>query len=210
MRASIAQAFNEHGDGLVLRGQKFRWDDELGKSPHLPAHLAEQLVKEVLARYKIECKQTPRRVVIHKSSRYTLDERNGFTEALKEIAEVDLVTVGITGNFRLFREGEYPPLRGTLMELGDNHFLYTTGYLPDLKKYPHPHVPAPLRIVDHYGDTAKPQLLREILILTKMNWNTANVDGAFPITLQFSRLVGDILREIPNNRTPNPKYSFYM
>ena len=41
MRASIAQAFNEHGDGLVLRGQKFRWDDNLGKSPHLPANLAE-------------------------------------------------------------------------------------------------------------------------------------------------------------------------
>ena len=210
MRASIAQAFNEHGDGLVLRGQEFPWDDELEKSPHMPAHLAEQLVKEVLARYEIECKQTPRRVVIHKSSRYTLDERNGFTEALKEIAEVDLVTVGITGNFRLFREGEYPPLRGTLMEVGDNHFLYTTGYLPELKKYPHPHVPAPLRIVDHYGDTAKSQLLNEILILTKMNWNTANVDGAFPITLQFSRLVGEILRELPNNRTPNPKYSFYM
>ena len=78
MRASIAQAFNEHGDGLVLRGQKFRWDDELGKSPHMPAHLAEQLVREVLVRYKTECKQLPRRVVVHKSSRYTPDEREGF------------------------------------------------------------------------------------------------------------------------------------
>ena len=210
MRASVAQAFNEHGDGLVLRGQKFRWDDKLGKSPHMPTPLAEQLVKEVLARYEIECKQTPRRVVIHKSSRYTLDERTGFTEALKKIAEVDLITVGVTGNFRLFREGEYPPLRGALMEAGDNHFLYTTGYLPELKKYPHPHVPAPLHIVDHYGDTVKPQLLNEILILTKMNWNTANVDGTFPITLQFSRRVGDILRELPNNRTPKLKYSYYI
>lgn len=210
IRASIAQAFNEHGDGLVLRGQKFRWDDELGKSPHMPAHLAEQLVKEVLERYKIECKQLPRRVVIHKSSRYTPDERDGFKKALNNIPEVDLVTVGTSGNFRLFREGEYPPLRGTLMQIGDNHFLYTTGYIPELKKYPHGHVPTPLRIVDHYGDTAKTQLLNEILSLTKMNWNTANVDGAFPITLQFARLVGEILREIPDNRVPNPKYSFYM
>ena len=210
MRASIAQAFNEHGDGLVLRGQKFRWGDDLDKSPHLPANLAEQLVREVLEMYKIETKQSPRRVVIHKSSRYTPDERNGFTEALKEISEVDLVTVGTSGNFRLFREGEYPPLRGTLMEIGDNHFLYSTGYIPELKKYPHGHVPVPLRIIDHYGDTAKAQLLNEILSLTKMNWNTANVDGSFPITLQFARLVGEILREIPEDRTPNPKYSFYM
>ena len=210
MRASIAQAFNEHGDGLVLRGQKFRWDDNLGKSPHLPANLAEQLVREVLEMYRIECKQLPRRVVIHKSSRYTPDERHGFTEALKDIHEVDLVTVSATGKFRLLREGVYPPIRGTLMDIGDIHLLYTTGYIPELKKYPHGHVPEPLQIADHYGDTAKTQLLNEILSLTKMNWNTADVDGAFPITLRSAKLVGEILREIPDDRTPNPKYSFYI
>ncbi len=210
MRASIAQAFNEHGDGLVLRGQKFRWDDAIGKSPHMPSHLAEQLVREVLVRYKTECKQPPRRVVIHKSSRYTPDEREGFKEALKDIPEVDMVTVSSSRDFRLFREGEYPPLRGTLMHIGDNYLLYATGYIPELKKYPHGHVPAPLRIVDHYGDTTKAQLLTEILSLTKMNWNTANVDGVFPITLRFARLVGEILREIPPDREPNPKYSYYM
>ncbi len=210
MRASVAQAFNEHGDGLVLRGQKFRWDDDLGKSPHMPAHLAQQLVTEVLERYRIENKQLPRRVVIHKSSRYTAEEREGFKDALRDIPEVDLVTVGTSSNFRLFREGEYPPLRGTLMHIGNNYFLYTTGYLPELGKYPHGHVPSPLRVVNHYGDSSKTQLLKEILILTKMNWNTANVDGAFPITLQFARLVGEILREIPEDRLPNPKYSFYM
>jgi hypothetical protein len=71
-------------------------------------------------------------------------------------------------------------------------------------------VPAPLRIVDHYGDTSKNQLLKELFVLTKMNWNTANVDGAFPITLQFARLVGEILKEFPENETPNPKYIYYM
>ena len=96
------------------------------------------------------------------------------------------------------------------MQIGNNYFLYTTGYIPELKKYPHGHVPVPLRIVDHYGDTAPTQLLNEILSLTKVNWNTTNVDGVFPITLQFARLVGEILREIPDDQTPNPKYSFYM
>lgn len=210
MRASIAQAFDENGDGLVLRGQKFRWDEEFGKSPHMPELLAKQLVAEVLERYRIECKQLPRRVVIHKSSRFEPDEREGFKKALYGITEYDLVTVGTTGNFRLFRSGEYPPLRGTMMNVGDNYFLYTTGYLPEMGKYPHGHVPAPLRIVDHFGDTDKTQLLQELLILTKMNWNTANVDGAYPITLQFARLVGEILREIPEEQEPNPKYIYYM
>ncbi|GAK59606.1 hypothetical protein U27_06591 [Candidatus Vecturithrix granuli] len=210
MRASIAQAFDENGDGLILRGQKFRWDDELGKSPHMPENLAKQLIGEVLSRYQSECKHLPRRVVIHKSSRFETGELDGFKRALTGISEYDLVTVGTTGDFRLFRSGEYPPLRGTIMNIGDNYFLYTTGYIPEIGKYPHGHVPAPLRIVDHYGDTIENQLLQELFVLTKMNWNTANVDGAYPITLQFARLVGDILREIPENQEPNPKYIYYM
>ena len=67
--------------------------------------------------------------------------------------------------------------------------------MPDLGAYTHGHVPSPLRISDHVGgDTPREQLLREILILTKLNWNSANLGGLMPITLRFSRLVGDVLR----------------
>jgi hypothetical protein len=31
-----------------------------------------------------------------------------------------------------------------------------------------------------------------------------------PITLRFSRLVGDVLREVPADWEPQPKYKFYM
>ena len=70
--------------------------------------------------------------------------------------------------------------------------------------------PTPLQVADHVGDTTKADLLREVMVLTKMNWNSANVCGLEPITLRFSRLVGDVLREVPNDREPQPKYKFYM
>jgi hypothetical protein len=57
---------------------------------------------------------------------------------------------------------------------------------------------------------AKGELLREVLTLTTMNWNSANMDGLMSITLRFSRLVGDVLREVPDNREPQPKYKFSM
>jgi hypothetical protein len=60
------------------------------------------------------------------------------------------------------------------------------------------------------GDTAPMQVLREILVLTKMNLNSANMAGLMPITLRFSRLVGDILREVPESQMPQPKYKYYM
>ncbi len=46
--------------------------------------------------------------------------------------------------------------------------------------------------------------------MTKMNWNTANVDGAAPITMRFARLVGEVLKEVPEGTEPNPKYAYYM
>ena len=53
--------------------------------------------------------------------------------------------------------------------------------------------------------------MQEILALTKMNWNSARMYGLMPITLRFSRLVGDILREFTlESGEPSPKYKFYM
>jgi hypothetical protein len=67
-----------------------------------------------------------------------------------------------------------------------------------------------IEIYDHYGDSSKATLIKEVLILTKMNWNSANFSGAMPITLRFADLVGEILREMPEGFEPNPKYKFYM
>ncbi|GAK60095.1 hypothetical protein U27_07083 [Candidatus Vecturithrix granuli] len=46
--------------------------------------------------------------------------------------------------FREFREGKYPPLRGTYFTIENrHHFLYTMGFVPYLETYPKPHVPTP-------------------------------------------------------------------
>ena len=211
VRTSVAQAFDEHGDGLVLRGQDFLWDeDRQGRSPHLDESGAKDLIEMVLKRYQDEMKQTPSRVVIHKTSRFWPAERTGFEKALKSIRHFDLVAVSPTSRIRLLRDGQYPPLRGTRFSVGDLHFLYTTGFISALNAYPHGHVPSPLQMADHIGDSPIETLLREILVLTKMNWNSASFAGQMPITLRFSRLVGDIMREIPNDREPLPQFKYYM
>lgn len=211
VRTSVGQAFDEHGDGLVLRGQDFPWDEnKQGRSPHLDEERAKDLIEMVLKRYGDEMKQTPSRVVIHKSSRFWPEERLGFEKALAGIRQFDLVAVHPTSEIRLLRAGQYPPLRGTQFSVGDMHFLYTTGFISALTAYPHGHVPSPLQIADHIGDSSTETLLEEILILTKMNWNSASFAGLMPITLRFSRLVGDIMREIPNTRDPLPQFKYYM
>jgi hypothetical protein len=210
LRTSVVQAFDEDGEGLVLRGHKFHWDDSQGKSPHLSEDMAAMLIEMVLERYKQERKQLPQRVIVQKTSRFEPAERAGFEAALTKVSQYDLLSLCPESSVRLVRAGRYPPLRGAAFRIGDAWYLYTSGYLASLGGYPHGHVPSPLQITDHVGDTAPTQLLREILMLTKMNLNSANMSGLMPITLRFSRLVGDILREVPESQTPQPKYKYYM
>jgi hypothetical protein len=109
------------------------------------------------------------------------------------------------------RSGDYPPLRGTYVKFSDTDLaLYTVGYIPYLRTNPGARVPRPLHIVEHHGDSPWNVVLQEILALTKMNWNTADFACNRPITIAFSRKVGEILAELPPDVIPQPWYRFYM
>ena len=166
LRTSVVQAFDENGEGLVLRGHTFPWDDsKQGKSPHLTEEGAQQLVEMVLERYRDERNgQLPQRVVVHKTSGFEPAERRGFETALKTVHFHDLVSLRPASDVRLVRNAQYPPIRGSAFTVGDTTYLYTTGYIPDLGGYPHGHVPSPLQLADHVGDTAPDELFKEVLV----------------------------------------------
>lgn len=44
----------------------------------------------------------------------------------------------------------------------------------------------------------------EILALTKMNWNSSEGIGRYPITLSFAKKVGMLMAELPDDQIPNP------
>jgi hypothetical protein len=198
----------------VLRGHDFEWDaDEEGsRSPHLSEQQAHDLVNLVLTRYQEEMKQIPQRVVVHKKSRYWEAESAGFRAALRgRVVRYDLLALETQSTVRLITTSKYPPLRGTRFSVGNLDFLYTTGFIAALNEFHAMHVPSPLRIADHLGqDTPREMLLKEILLLTKMNCNSSRLGGLLPITVKFSELVGDVLREVPADREPRSQFKFYI
>lgn len=210
VHTSVIQAFDETGESLILRGPDFSWDERtLGKSPHLTTETAKKLIRDVLEKYQAVMKRTPRRVVIHKTSGFLPDERKGFLEAVAGIERHDFVAMRKQHGTILFREGSRPVLRGTAFSVGDRDYLYTVGYVDSLKVYPAMHIPTPIEITDHVGhDTARDELLREILTLTKMNWNSARFGASLPITLRFSQAVSEILREKGEGEL-RPQFKFY-
>jgi argonaute-like protein implicated in RNA metabolism and viral defense len=109
------------------------------------------------------------------------------------------------------KKGIYPPLRGTVIQLGKtNYLLYTKGYSRYLETYPGLRVPTPIEIVEHHGDSSLETICEEIFSLTKMNWNSADFCIRNPITLEYASEVGKILAYVPEEVIPRPEYRFYM
>lgn len=212
LTTSVAQVFNERGEGVVVRGGAAQISKE-DRQPHLSAEDAAHLLGDALARYREVHGNVPARVVIHKSSTYDRNELDGFLEALagERVNTYDLLTLGPSST-KLFRVGgAYPPLRGTLVSLDDfEHVLYTRGSVDFFQTYPGMYVPVPLRVRCVDTEQTPRFLAQEILALTKMNWNNTQFDNAEPITLHAARQVGSILRYCPEGSAVEPRYSFYM
>ena len=210
---SVAQVFNELGDGVIVRGGLAK-KSEADRQPHLSLKDASSLLNAALARYKDEHKTLPAAVSLHKTSSFSEDERAGFEQARDEsgLSECELVWIVHSERAMLIRGTEYhPPLRGTLLAINEQeHALYTHGSVPFYKTYPGLYVPRMLGIRPALTERTIEEIAAEILALTKLNWNRARLDGKKPITLLTAQRVGQILRHVPLDVTPAPSYANYM
>jgi hypothetical protein len=212
LNTSLAQIFNELGKGLILRGTPVELDKD-DQRPHLTSQQAYNLLRRALEEYEVALNNSPGRLVIHKSSNYKEAELDGFKQATRElrIRNVDFVTVMDT-SFRLFREGIYPPYRGTHIEIDKNtHLLYTRGAVKYYRTYTGLYIPQPLEIRIVESGESPGLICSEILNLTKMNWNNTQFDGKYPITIGCAKKVGQVLKYLEEG-DPDPQisYSFYM
>ena len=210
MHTSIAQIFSDTGEGLVMKGDQVEWDKGQGKSPHLDEESAKKLLGDAIRFFETNMHQKPSRLVVHKSSRFWPEELEGFNQATESIYSKDFIAIEKNG-IRFLRIGNRPPLRGTAIKLpNQNIILYTKGHIPYLKTYPGLRIPNPLQILEHHGDSTSDKICKEILGLTKLNWNSADFASSMPITLAFSRRVGEVLSHLPDRIVPRPEYKYYM
>ena len=211
LNTSLAQIFDELGNGVILRGTPVDIckDD---RQPHLTSNQAFELLKRALTEYQTALGNFPGRLVMHKSSNYTVEELNGFREAINEVHvnTVDFVTIFDT-DMRLFRNGIYPPYRGTHVEIDNStHLLYTRGSVKYYKTYPGRYIPQPIEIRIVESDESPGVICKEIFGLTKMNWNSTQFDSKYPITIKCARNVGQIMKFMDEDEQPQIRYSFYM
>lgn len=215
VRAALTHVFTHHGHTILQSNPMRDMEEDDNGQPHLSYEGAKELVKQVINHYmKGHNGAPPNRLVLHKSSEYWEDERDGLKEGASDVATLDFVQIRDRTDIRLFTDGQFPPQRGRLFSIpeDDRHYLFTTGYAASVTTYQGSNIPSPIEIrPDECCMTPSEELCKEILFLTKLDWNTTALAVKMPVTIKIARKVGRVLSDVDAN--PDDalvKYFYYM
>lgn len=222
--------YSSDGEGLKYKlskiNDKIQW---INKKPHLSYDDAYEFGKNVLHLFYESMNEVPKRVVIHKRTFFTDDEKRGILDSLmdnKKIENVDLIEINFEDKIRYvsskIKDGEakidgFSVSRGTCIQLGNYEaLLYAHGIIPSVVNpnynfYPGGrYIPKPLRIIKHHGNGSLEQIATEILGLTKMNWNSLNMYSQLPATISSSNEIARIGKLIENTEKIQYDYRYFI
>lgn len=191
-----AQMFLDSGDGVVFKGNVGPWYNPITKEFHIRKADAHDLVKQSLDSFKkrMAPKEYPDEVFIHAKTDFDDEEWSGFIEATA--GKTNLVGVRIRENnvVKLYRDYEYSVPRGTVLEVSPSKaYLWSKGYIPRIQTQLGLETPNPLEIEITRGNAEIDIVCRDILALTKLNYNTCIFCDGLPVTLRFADRIGDVL-----------------
>ena len=209
---SAAQMFDERGRGFILKGKRAQTESR-GRHPYMTFDDAYELTSQVLAAYKNHHKHFPARVIVLKTSRFREEEADGVLKAIEEAGTElrDLVWVQESYSVKILRDGNYPVLRGTFVNLAGKGLLYTNGSIPYYGTYPGLYDPRPLLLCPHEScDSTVAQIAEEVFSLTKINWNSTQMNQRLPIPIRAARKVGEVLKYVEEGQAVSTDYTRYI
>ena len=211
--ACAAQMFLDDGDGIVFLGNYGPWYSPEEKQFRLSPDAAHDLLKGALDTYAQLHGRTLTEVFLHSRSDISTDEFQGYKSAATEGLRIVGIRVRQRRNGpRLYRpEKRWPVIRGTLWQHSPTKgYLFGSGFRPRLGTYDGWETPAPLQIDIQHGDAELVDVARDILGLTKLNYNACSAGDTQPVTVKFSDAVGEILVSNPNVTDRQPTFRYYI
>jgi len=214
-----AQMFLDSGDGIVFVGEFGPWYSAERKEFHLPPAAAEKLLRGTIETYQAQDGRPLREIFLHARSGIDKDEYEGFLKACPSGVGLTAIRVRKDRNGpRLYRYDEHPNVRrrgrhpiqrGIFWQRTKRHgLLFTTGFKPRIATYDGWETPVPLSITVQHGGADIVQVARDILGLTKLNYNTCQLGESQPITVKYSDRVGEILLANPEMPSKDWKHNF--
>lgn len=108
-------------------------------------------------------------------------------------------------------KSQYGILRGLCLYVDEKSgYLWTKGFIPKTETANHLEVACPLHIEINRGQADIKTVMRDILALTKLNYNACLYGDGLPVTLRFSDKIGDILTAIPDVNWAAKPFKYYI
>ena len=195
--------YSERGEGLQYRLSKVENPIIRRGNPFMSEDDARRTGDTIRQLFFSARKKLPERVVLHKRTPFVKAEQEGLRDGLSGVQRIDMLEIGIDHALRYIasvpkpngkpEEDRFPVRRGTTIALDDYsallwvHGATTAVNNPRWRYYQGKRrIPAPLFVKRYAGRTPLQELAREILGLSKMNWNTFDLYTKLPATLQSS------------------------
>ena len=171
--------------------------------------------------------RSPRRVMVHKTTEFKLDEINGCVEALHLCEAIDLLQIVEDVGWRGVRidgsagaekgkPAAFPVSRGTLMGLSPREaLLWTHGDVQGIRERGSYFqgarcTPRPLRLVRHAGHGTWDDTARAVLGLSKMDWNNDALYDPLPVTLGYAKVLARVLKRMSGLGSSPYQFRFFM
>lgn len=203
--------YDSNGQGLKYRLSKidnYFLDNQ--NNPYLSFKEAFQFGVSIHELFYQSMDKVPERVVIHKRTKFTEDEIKGIKASLNKagIKKIDLIEINYEADARFLamsvyqnnlRIDKFPISRGTCIVTNKHTaLLWTHGIVPSVRQSNYKFylggrsIPAPIKIIKHYGESNIDIIAREILGLTKMTWNSLDLYSKLPATIDSSNQIARI------------------
>lgn len=194
-----AQMFLDSGDGVVFRGAVGPWYSVDRGEFHLTREKAKEMLDLVVNAYKDDHdSKYPTELFIHGKTYFSDDEWLGFKDAVPSSTTLTCVRIRREPGLKLYRPGRNTVPRGLALRAASNRgYLISSGYISRLQTYPGREVPNPLSVQVTQGETDIDIVLKDVLALTKLNFNACIYSDGLPVTLRFADSVGEILTAAP-------------
>ena len=210
---SSVQIFSDNGGGLVIKGPVGPWYNPKTKRFHLKTKQAQELIQRILYTYKKNENVYPKELFIHTGTRLSEEEREGFIKGAGDKTKIVCILIKKHAPLKIYRDNsKYPNLRGlAYIDSEKSGYLWTKGFVPRIQTSSTSTVPNPLYVEIIAGEHDIEEVLKDILALTKLNYNACIHADGLPVTLKFSESVGSILTAAPMDDVHLPwSFKYYI
>lgn len=218
--------YNSQGEGLKYKLSKVENYKIIQDNPYLSKDDAFRFGLSIRQMFFVAMGKMPERVVVHKRTFFTDEEKSGIIEGLGKVKIVDLIEINFESNIRYvaskIKNGKpeldgFPVQRGTCIVLDPSSaLLWSHGSAPNAhnrnyRYYLGGHrIPAPLLIKKHFGVSNIGTIATEILGLSKMNWNTFDLYTRLPATVYSSNEIAKVGSLLARHDNKTFDYRFFI